>query len=83
MPREVVSADEQAAWDAFQRLDRIEGPLIGLDPDLVEWTFHAADEDGKLLSASIWLDDDRCPMAQLAERLRSIAAAVERLSQSP
>lgn len=77
MMREVIQPEEQASWDAQQRLDRAFDSLIRIDWELVEWTLADADAEGKRLSASFLVTDSRRPLKQLADMLRCIADQVE------
>ena len=80
MLREVIQPEEQASWDAQQRLDGALDSLIRIDWELVEWTLAAVDAEGKRLSASFLVTDACRPLEQLADILRCIADQVEGLA---
>lgn len=75
--------EQQRGWDQDQRLDDLCRPLLSINPDLVEWTMCPARQGEKLIAAEFILRDGGDPLGCVARRLRSIAAAVDRLRRPP
>lgn len=83
MLRGFPTTDEQRLWDQEQRLDDLCRPLASIDPDLVEWTLRPARDAEKLIAAEFFVRDWRDPLGHIAQRLRAIADAIDRLRRPP